>query len=87
MATQFYTIRPILQSLFIFSFSNYRFNTPKHIRNWRRNNFGTAVRTMLGEVLTKMNELDTTESTMAALSTSVEEIKVESARAKRRCMQ
>ena len=38
---------------------------------------------MLGEVLAKLNKLDTIESTtMGALSTSVEEIKVESARAK-----
>ena len=80
VATQF---TPYVQSYNPYSSSHSQNTIPTHQNISEIGGEITSVKTMLGEVLAKLNKLDTIESTtMGALSTSVEEIKIESAREK-----
>ena len=79
MATQF---TPFVQSYSPYSPSHSQNTIPTHQNISEIEGKMTSVKTMLEEVLAKLNKLDTIESTMGTLSTSVEGIKVESARTK-----
>ena len=80
MATQF---TPYVQSYDPYLSSRSKNTIPTHQNVSEIGGEITSVKTMLGEVLAKLSKLDTIESMiMGALSTSVEEIKTESARAK-----